>query len=110
MMIFKTVNSMFQHAAARRRLGRDTGGIREDSGVSTRSRPKAAGLNSNQRKVLIMFQHAAARRRLEATGQATGHSCRFQHAAARRRLATTNTVNCLMIAFQHAAARRRLAV
>ena len=57
--------SMFQHTAARRRLGNKCVKKLLGNNVSTHSRPKAAGkrvcLHTRQSK---MFQHTAARRRL----------------------------------------------
>ena len=67
---------MFQHAAARRRLGR----IRYrnyDCVVSTRSRPKAAELTEEELQSAPLFQHAAARRRLHRYRQARPRSHRF---------------------------------
>ena len=46
MMVFKTVNSMFQHTAARRRLGSCYSSQGSAIKVSTHSRPKAAGPTS----------------------------------------------------------------
>ena len=64
MMVFRTVNSMFQHTAARRRL------------VGAR-----VGLQCFQ-----TFQHTAARRRLAAGSPNIPNAAKFQHTAARRRL------------------------
>ena len=123
---------MFQHAAARRRLVRGIGGSRINRRVSTRSRPKAAGL--------VPWLHRSQPSGFNTQppeggwGQLRLHShcsSKFQHAAARRRLAvrldwladkhnvstrsrpkaagpsaTVRTSRLLM--FQHAAARRRL--
>ena len=54
--------------------------------VSTRSRPKAAGHTHLERKAVGMFQHAAARRRLVRVMWGIHRLSMFQHAAARRRL------------------------
>ncbi len=56
---------VFQHTAARRRLGSLVLHHSLDSVVSTHSRPKAAGLLISQHLIMILlFQHTAARRRL----------------------------------------------
>ena len=47
MMVFRTVNSMFQHTAARRRLEIDTICLLLNRDVSTHSRPKAAGMRNH---------------------------------------------------------------
>ena len=122
---------MFQHAAARRRLGIFLDNQERKKYVSTRSRPKAAGLftflihaditcfNTQPpeggwvRDLVgahyhIQFQHAAARRRLEISSGMMISLALFQHAAARRRLANASAVNGWLPLFQHAAARRRL--
>ena len=66
-MVFKTVNSMFQHTAARRRLGDIGWDDTKIVDVSTHSRPKAAGsIKPVGRKLYEWFQHTAARRRLGA--------------------------------------------
>ena len=101
-------------------------------GVSTHSRPKAAGQRCALDGVGIRgFQHTAARRRLgrpvtgfpanckvsthsrpKAAGIGMRHffsSCLlFQHTAARRRLEETLELMKSAKAFQHTAARRRL--
>ena len=62
---------LFQHAAARRRLEHEIGAKKLSYEVSTRSRPKAAGvLEWRFLPVRFQFQHAAARRRL---GQSYRH-------------------------------------
>ena len=58
------------------------GGIR----VSTHSRPKAAGLARRCGRWKHWFQHTAARRRLAKVGTIFKQSGQFQHTAARRRL------------------------
>ena len=84
---------MFQHTAARRRLVYLGIGIFGVKGVSTHSRPKAAGLQELQSLFLsVWFQHTAARRRLDLTGGVEIQTTVFQHTAARRRLAA-----CLMV-------------
>ena len=77
----------FQHTAARRRLAYADELTDLKPGVSTHSRPKAAGL------VLMrfafdsfLFQHTAARRRLGQNGRDRTGRLLFQHTAARRRL------------------------
>ncbi len=100
-------------------------------GVSTRSRPKAAGkslatsifskhcFNTQPPEggwraiqkwvvLMIMFQHAAARRRLGPKALHSDKLLKFQHAAARRRLAVKFFDADDVALFQHAAARRRL--
>ena len=100
------------------------------SGVSTHSRPKAAGPNWAKSRYRNKFQHTAARRRLETSKLATALELMFQHTAARRRLAglrcirscngsfntqppeggwLTSPKSCDATQwFQHTAARRRL--
>ena len=56
---------MFQHAAARRRLGARYDVDVRILRVSTRSRPKAAGIAKTDSLPSSLFQHAAARRRLD---------------------------------------------
>ena len=101
---------VFQHTAARRRLGSCFMAAARSDGVSTHSRPKAAGLITAGWYIYSSwFQHTAARRRLgvgklffcwlaysfntqppEGGWQISASSfhakCRFQHTAARRRL------------------------
>ena len=55
-------------------------------GVSTHSRPKAAGFNITVFYRERKFQHTAARRRLVLTVFGCLHFVMFQHTAARRRL------------------------
>ena len=56
---------MFQHTAARRRLGDEVEDRVLDFVVSTHSRPKAAGVSGIRGTPLTnSFQHTAARRRL----------------------------------------------
>ena len=54
----------FQHTAARRRLDCIMRQMQHFIGVSTHSRPKAAGHFEISHSMLSMFQHTAARRRL----------------------------------------------
>ena len=77
----------FQHAAARRRLGKTAKYQNLLIDVSTRSRPKAAGGG------LALWVLPSGK---------------FQHAAARRRLVTLSITKIILKKFQHAAARRRL--
>ena len=100
--------SMFQHAAARRRLVNTQTYALLVGAVSTRSRPKAAGIPCTFEAVIRLFQHAAARRRLGYGRSSRQGDCWFQHAAARRRLVTLAVVLPSDVVFQHAAARRRL--
>ena len=55
---------LFQHTAARRRLGHDLVTHWAVTAVSTHSRPKAAGQVCSRAHCGSMFQHTAARRRL----------------------------------------------
>ena len=99
---------MFQHTAARRRLGyaemldkalaevsthsrpKAAGWCDNAVGfkcsVSTHSRPKAAGKELTASGSAELFQHTAARRRLEELTKWIGDINEFQHTAARRRL------------------------
>ena len=79
---------MFQHTAARRRLG----GSKRKNGWSS------------------WFQHTAARRRLGDLPTAGGKRLLFQHTAARRRLEFQTAFLFGAGMFQHTAARRRLCV
>ena len=78
-------------------------------GVSTRSRPKAAGQTCRHR---IPRPQVSTRSRPKAAGliicamEITNRS--FQHAAARRRLVFPKRICPKQTMFQHAAARRRL--
>ena len=56
---------MFQHTAARRRLEHLQRQIKAVKKVSTHSRPKAAGPVNRPNTSASMFQHTAARRRLD---------------------------------------------
>ena len=56
---------LFQHTAARRRLGKSNDSRKTCGEVSTHSRPKAAGSAMASATILPrLFQHTAARRRL----------------------------------------------
>ena len=67
-------NVMFQHTAARRRLGLQSKNIDFIVEVSTHSRPKAAGkLVLETVHIRKRFQHTAARRRLEPLLKALLH-------------------------------------
>ena len=79
---------LFQHTAARRRLGMPISLI------------PPAGL----------FQHTAARRRLDGFSEYSLNNERFQHTAARRRLGLTCLDSVNKQGFQHTAARRRLVI
>ena len=90
-------DTSFQHTAARRRLGQHgslfpartnrfntqppEGGwfgtvafVFDEGGVSTHSRPKAAGANYPRQNANAAFQHTAARRRLATDGSTDGSS------------------------------------
>ena len=99
---------MFQHTAARRRLGQKGGYFSCLGAVSTHSRPKAAGILHLPPVQSIQFQHTAARRRLAVVTCWCCRILRFQHTAARRRLG--RLLGCVSSTkrFQHTAARRRL--
>ena len=56
-------------------------------GVSTHSRPKAAGCLLPTPSTTAKFQHTAARRRLAMIIKKVKNLMLFQHTAARRRLA-----------------------
>ena len=59
MMVFRTVNSMFQHTAARRRLDAPRPIIKVSTSVSTHSRPKAAGQRlQNKPSVIGVSTHS----------------------------------------------------
>ena len=60
---YSNLNQMFQHTAARRRL-KLAPFIFTTAGVSTHSRPKAAGSKRGIPAAIKLFQHTAARRRL----------------------------------------------
>ena len=77
---------LFQHTAARRRLGYAGSLLHGVPYVSTHSRPKAAGPSARFRAYARPFQHTAARRRLEHHKNFGLAYARFQHTAARRRL------------------------
>ena len=123
----------FQLTAARRRLdlGKAALGLKE--GVSTHSRPKAAGQNTLLQSsatcgfnsqppeggwIALMsyscnyraFQLTAARRRLESASSSTASSSTFQLTAARRRLVLCLLQKLIQNRFQLTAARRRLDV
>ena len=98
----------FQHTAARRRLGVQVDVFPERPGVSTHSRPKAAGDPQSETNRLNEFQHTAARRRLVCWVQMALKRKKFQHTAARRRLVLLCRMQLRRRLFQHTAARRRL--
>ena len=78
---------LFQHTAARRRLEKQLEQQKHVTNVSTHSRPKAAGSTFGEdRYKSAMFQHTAARRRLGFNCVLSGAIYLFQHTAARRRL------------------------
>ena len=99
-------------------------------GVSTHSRPKAAGRSAFQKSAFLPcfntqppeggwvnnqhfkgFKNVSTHSRPKAAGKAVLYSIsiiRFQHTAARRRLVDEATEDKLRKLFQHTAARRRL--
>ena len=122
---------MFQHAAARRQLARQSDSDRRGCVVSTRSRPKAAGNHLyDSRHLFYCFNTQPPEGSWSASeiAQTTfgsfntqppegswtlpnSPSCKhsaFQHAAARRQLGLRGEDLALLIEFQHAAARRQL--
>ena len=102
-------HASFQHTAARRRLAKHATSDDIGKTVSTHSRPKAAGHDSNFLLCYsFVFQHTAARRRLGGLRLRGRARCRFQHTAARRRLAKISGRRLNGLGFQHTAARRRL--
>ena len=64
-----------------------TSGMSGSGGVSTHSRPKAAGLTQGKLLTYLLFQHTAARRRLGEAENFRRAEPMFQHTAAQRRLA-----------------------
>ena len=77
---------LFQHTAARRRLGFRLGRISRKLCFNTQP-PEGGWLNPIQMaKLLILFQHTAARRRLDDFNINETLYMQFQHTAARRRL------------------------
>ena len=124
--------SMFQHTAARRRLGHfpsETHGMGLFQHTAARRR---LGNWYTPELMLFLFQHTAARRRLGPTKNRQNKFQWFQHTAARRRLAASFRVCAQLFSvsthsrpkaagrdgemgsvvcgwFQHTAARRRLA-
>ena len=108
---YLNAQAWFQHTAARRRLERICKTKATTSTVSTHSRPKAAGHQTElQRQTIQTFQHTAARRRLVGMALLSVYVVMFQHTAARRRLDPSKPIKSAGILFQHTAARRRLAV
>ena len=116
-------SDVFQHTAARRRLALSANAALAVIGVSTHSRPKAAGptIRTGYRRLLgfntqppeggwlslqdflifvLVFQHTAARRRLgrRCLPLSTAIST-FQHTAARRRLGSRKMLTPLRSSF-----------
>mgnify|MGYP003086199340 CR=1 FL=1 len=89
-MCMKTL--LFQHTAARRRLGNLCHCVNRNLTVSTHSRPKAAGMIiKNNQALKIVSTHS----RPKAAGYLNVDvftTLGFQHTAARRRLAKTRHV------------------
>ena len=125
-----SLRPLFQHTAARRRLGQDQderriffcfntqppeGGWRKLSANVTSNRgfntqPPEGGWSDTKRVryLAVQFQHTAARRRLGQRRIWFQILTRFQHTAARRRLETPSVWKTFSGLFQHTAARRRL--
>ena len=101
---------LFQHTAARRRLGPQTAQTAAQGCFNTQ--PPEGGWDKIQQLVShgLLFQHTAARRRLAKTRQGSMKTRMFQHTAARRRLVLQAENASEPKTFQHTAARRRLAV
>ena len=123
---------LFQHTAARRRLGfRSIAGVAISRFQHTAAR-RRLGPKAPISDKLLKFQHTAARRRLGSWFYGREKEMKFQHTAARRRLGTHNAVfrqprrrfntqppeggwtigssdSRTGSEFQHTAARRRLA-
>ena len=131
-VVFLALKVMFQHTAARRRLVVIFSILDFASGVSTHSRPKAAGFSIPFSIIPEpLFQHTAARRRLGKPAAPAASATGVQHTAARRRLVLNISKKGLRNGFntqppeggwrllwktrpkswwfQHTAARRRLA-
>ena len=102
--------TVFQHTAARRRLGRQRHQTPPDC-IGFNTQPPEGGWESLRTiaKKINEFQHTAARRRLDFKYRSASSIVRFQHTAARRRLDCGVIASGLMARFQHTAARRRLA-
>ena len=100
---------MFQHTAARRRLGAPTCIALLHRPVSTHSRPKAAGAFSVFAVILSPCFNTQPPEGGWFTDDRVFHtSCGFQHTAARRRLGHADANGIPRVWFQHTAARRRL--
>ena len=111
-----TSADVFQHTAARRRLGRDTGRLASHHGFNTQppeggwllrqprgiagyrfnTQPPEGGwpLANSTTRVPVLFQHTAARRRLEMMIKMALFNAMFQHTAARRRLVAVCKSSC----------------
>ena len=78
---------LFQHTAARRRLGLDRAG-RGWTTFSFNTQPPEGGWHLSLMVILSLsgFQHTAARRRLAVLAAMVPNKAGFQHTAARRRL------------------------
>ena len=98
----------FQLTAARRRLEEPYKLVMGLEGVSTHSRPKAAGRFGKDKGDAMLFQLTAARRRLGGLQGLQGVAGAFQLTAARRRLVEYLAGSDGDIEFQLTAARRRL--
>ena len=100
--------ALFQHTAARRRLGGTDGICVLATGFNTQP-PEGGWYGYDRISVTVFeFQHTAARRRLGSSLLISYLGYEFQHTAARRRLATSKFLICEVVGFQHTAARRRL--
>ena len=91
---------MFQHTAARRRLGQKTDAEDEPKGFNTQPPEGGWTISWINACPVLLFQHTAARRRLESGVWAKTLNKRFQHTAARRRLENGNKYRLIkMICF-----------
>ena len=103
------ISEMFQHTAARRRLGSSAGSGKVSRGFQHTAARRRLVFLFILRFLVFRFQHTAARRRLEGYQGNPEWDKLFQHTAARRRLALPSPYGIRRVSFQHTAARRRLA-
>ena len=102
---------MFQHTAARRRLGIGREESRRASACFNTQPPEGGWIFGIIFYSWTMrFQHTAARRRLGLSVRRITTVRRFQHTAARRRLVKIMAFLTAGSLFQHTAARRRLVI
>ncbi len=100
---------MFQHTAARRRLGKPSRLSAHHTLFQHTAARRRLELQFDRTFILIMFQHTAARRRLVQTNDETGHSNRVStHSRPKAAGADNLDLPRIKHLFQHTAARRRL--